>query len=64
MFEVTSPEGPRALKIFSEDFSSGRKGEIELARIQQQLKLRGHDCPTLVHGGKTAVRLAAVCFYS
>ena len=47
---------PRALKIYDEDFSSGSLGAIEQKRIQQQLSLQNHDCPSLVQvyaGGTT-----------
>ena len=60
VFELRSPSGPRALKIYDEKFSSGKLGEIEHGRIQQQLELEGHDCPSLVHvydGGMTEDRL-------
>ena len=60
VFEVESPSGLRALKIYDEEFSSGKMGEIEYNRIQQQLSLRDHDCPSLVHvydGGTTQDRL-------
>jgi serine/threonine protein kinase len=60
VFEVTSPEGPRALKIYDAKFSSGEKGEIEQRRIDQQLALRGHNCPNLVQiydGGSFEGRL-------
>lgn len=60
VFEVDSPDGPRALKIYDARFSSGKKGEIEYRRIEQQLELKGHDCPYLVQiyeGGKVEGRL-------
>lgn len=60
VFEVQSPSGLRALKIYDAEFSSGKMGKIEHNRIQQQLSLRGHDCPSLVHvyaGGTTENRL-------
>ncbi len=60
MFEVASPDGPRALKIYDAKFSSGEKGEIEYKRIEQQLALKGHDCPYLVQiydGGRVEGRL-------
>ena len=49
VFELQSPSGLRALKIYDERFSSGKMGEIEHSRIQQQLSLKDHDCPSLVH---------------
>ena len=60
VFEVQSPYGLRALKIYDEKFSSGELGEIEHNRIQQQLRLKDHECPSLVHvyeGGPTEDRL-------
>ena len=60
VFEIMSPDGPRALKIFDQDFSSGALGDIEHNRIQQQLSLQNHDCRSLVQvyeGGKTEDRL-------
>lgn len=60
VFEIDSPEGKRALKIFDAKFSQGKKGEIENKRISQQLKLKGHNCPYLVQifeGGKFEDRL-------
>lgn len=60
VFEVQSPDGPRALKIYDPKFSSGELGDIEYERIQKQLTLRGHDCPSLVQvydGGIFADRL-------
>jgi serine/threonine protein kinase len=60
VFEVMSPSGPRALKIYDAEFSSGKKGEIELSRIEHQLTLRGHSCPYLVQvyeGGEFERRL-------
>ena len=60
VFELQSPSGLRALKIYDEKFSSGKMGEIEHSRIQKQLELKDHDCPSLVHvyeGGMTEDRL-------
>jgi serine/threonine protein kinase len=60
VFEVVSPDGPRALKIYDAEFSSGAKGEIEHKRIEQQLALKGHGCPYLVQiddGGRFDGRL-------
>ena len=60
VFEVQSPYGLRALKIYDEKFSSGELGEIEYNRIQQQLRLKDHECPSLVNvyeGGRTEGRL-------
>ena len=60
VFEIRSPHGARALKIYDEEFSSGKMGDIEHSRIGQQLGLKGHTCPSLVHvyeGGWTEDRL-------
>jgi serine/threonine protein kinase len=60
VFEVSSPYGLRALKIYDAGFSAGEKGEIEQKRIDQQLALKGHDCSSLVEvyeGGKFEDRL-------
>jgi serine/threonine protein kinase len=60
VFEVLTPDGPRALKIYDLPFSSGKKGAIEYKRIEQQLELKGHDCPYLVKifdGGHVEGRL-------
>ena len=60
VFEIISPDGPRALKIYDQDFSLGALGDIEHDRIQQQLSLQNHDCRSLVQvyeGGKTEERL-------
>ena len=60
VFEIESPSGLRALKIYDAEFSSGKMGEIENSRIEQQLSLRDHDCPSLVHvyeGGRFEDRL-------
>jgi serine/threonine protein kinase len=60
VFEIDSPHGLRALKIYDAKFSEGEKGQIEQRRIEQQLTLKGHDCPFLVQiydGGKFEDRL-------
>src|SRR4051812_3955763 len=60
VFEIASPDGLRALKIYDAKFSSAEKGEIEYRRIEQQLTLKGHDCPYLVKifdGGRVEDRL-------
>lgn len=48
VFEVQTPDGARALKIYDAEFSADVRGEIERRRIEQQLGLMGHDCPFLV----------------
>ena len=60
VFEIDSPEGKRALKLYSAEFSAGQKGEVEQLRVKQQLGLIGHDCPSLVQiydGGEFEGRL-------
>jgi protein kinase-like protein len=60
VFEISSPDGPRALKIYDVDFSTGEKGEIEYKRIELQVALCGHDCASLVQvydGGRFEDRL-------
>jgi serine/threonine protein kinase len=60
VFEVNTPDGARALKVYSQRYSSGSVGETEEKRIAQQLTLKGHDCPHLVQifdGGKFEDRL-------
>ena len=60
VFELQSPYGLRALKIYDEKFSSEEMGKIEHSRIQKQLELKEHCCPSLVHvyeGGWTERRL-------
>ncbi len=48
VFEVRSPDGPRALKIYDKRFSEGARGETERKRIEHQLALSGHACPSLI----------------
>ena len=48
VFELDTPDGLRALKLYDEEFSSGKMGEIEHTRIEQQLQLKDHDCSSLV----------------
>ena len=60
VFELTSPAGPRALKVYDPKFSTGQLGDIEHHRIKQQLRLKNHDCRSLVQvyeGGFTDHRL-------
>ena len=60
VFEVVSPDGPKALKIYDAKFSAGKKGQIEQKRIDQQLALKEHECPFLVQvydGGRFEGRL-------
>lgn len=60
VFEINSPDGLRALKIYNAELSEGKKGRIELKRMEKQLALKGHDCPFLVQiyeGGKFEGRL-------
>jgi hypothetical protein len=48
VFEVISPDGLKALKIYNAELSAGKKGRIEERRLDKQLALKGHDCPFLV----------------
>lgn len=60
VFEVASPDGPRALKLYDPRFCTGETGELERKRIEQQLSLKGHNCPQLVEihdGGQFEGRL-------
>jgi serine/threonine-protein kinase len=60
VFSVDTPEGERALKIYDMEFSSGDKGKIEEKRVQQQVELGVHDCPSLnkiFDGGRFEDRL-------
>ena len=60
VFALDSPDGPRALKIYDEVFSTGAKGVIEERRIEQQKQLGNHDCEYLVKvydGGRFEDRL-------
>ena len=60
VFEIECPDGIRALKIYDPELSRGERGEVEKSRIEKQLKLRGHDCPSLVQvyeGGAFEERL-------
>ncbi|MYE24258.1 MAG: protein kinase [Gammaproteobacteria bacterium] len=60
VFEIRSPDGPRALKIYDREFSMGKLGDIEESRIDKQLSLKGHDCRSLVEiydGGRFEDRL-------
>ncbi len=47
-FSLQSPDGLRALKIISEDFSSGDRRAETAARAEKQFSLGIHDCPYLV----------------
>lgn len=53
VFSIDTPAGERALKIYDAEFSSGEKGKIEAKRIEQQVALGVHDCPSLIkiYGG-------------
>jgi serine/threonine protein kinase len=53
VYTVASPQGDLALKIYDAEFSTGEKGKVESKRIDQQVALGIHDCPSLVkvHGG-------------
>lgn len=60
VFELDTPHGNRALKIYTQKFSSGVLGDVELNRIDKQLQLCDHDCKSLINvydGGKTNDRI-------
>lgn len=60
VFEIATPIGVRALKMYDVEFSNGKLGAIELKRIEKQLELCGHDCDSLVQvyeGGRFENRL-------
>lgn len=60
VYEVKSPEGIFAFKLYDQKFSLGALGEIEEIRIKQQLALNGHGCPFLINvfeGGRFEERL-------
>lgn len=60
VYAISSPSGPRALKIYDLRFSSGEEGEIQSARVQMQVELGDHGCPYLVkvyEGGQFEDRL-------
>jgi serine/threonine protein kinase len=48
VFSIRSPAGELALKIHDLAFSTGAKGIIERTRIQRQIDIGQHDCPSLV----------------
>src|SRR5688572_15796485 len=47
VYEISSPYGLRSLKLYNADFSEN-EGEIGVKRIDQQIALGEHDCPSLV----------------
>ena len=60
VFSVETPQDERALKIYDVEFSSGEKGKIEEKRVQQQVEIGIHDCPSLIKvydGGRFEDRL-------
>ena len=60
VYEIESPEGLRALKIYDVAFSSGKVGETELRRVTEQVALGNHGCASLVRvydGGTFEERL-------
>lgn len=64
VYEVTSPDGPRALKLLDEDYSTGDARNESLRRVRMQCEQIGiHDCPNLVNvyeGGEFEDRLFLV----
>ena len=60
VYEVFSPDGPLALKLFDREYSDGNKGQETEKRITEQLKIGEHGCPYLVNvydGGRFGTRL-------
>lgn len=60
VFELDTPHGNRALKIYTKKYSSGELGAVELCRIDKQLELCNHDCKSLINvyeGGTTDGRI-------
>ncbi|MFC4313002.1 serine/threonine protein kinase [Steroidobacter flavus] len=60
VYTVASPDGELALKIYDEKFSTGDLGRVEAARVERQVALGRHACPTLVQvfdGGRFESRL-------
>ena len=48
VFELCSPNGFRALKIYDQEFSHGPLADKERKRIEQQLRFKNHNCSALV----------------
>jgi serine/threonine protein kinase len=60
VFRVNSPSGNRALKILDEKYSTGHQSEIQRKRVDLQVALGEHNCPSLVKvfgGGEFEGRL-------
>lgn len=60
VYEIVSPDGLRSLKICSAKFSTGPQREVGQKRIEQQVALGVHNCPSLVQvyeGGEFEDRL-------
>lgn len=49
VFQIETPEGDRALKLFSSKFSKGRRGDLTRRRLDLVIeKLRDHRFPSLI----------------
>ncbi|MBB5606129.1 MULTISPECIES: protein kinase domain-containing protein [unclassified Janthinobacterium] len=48
IFQVQSPAGPRAFKVFDPKFFAGESGDAERRRLEVQRRLIGHECASLV----------------
>jgi serine/threonine protein kinase len=60
VFGVNSPDGPKALKLFDLEFSTGDRGVESEKRVALQVGLGVHDCPYIVQtygGGRFEDRL-------
>lgn len=60
VYGIVTPNGERALKIYDEEFSTGERSRLQPERVQLQVGLGDHDCPSLVkvyEGGKFEERL-------
>ena len=49
VFEIHSPDGDRALKIYDQNFSNGPLADTERERLESQLRFKNHDCASLVN---------------
>jgi serine/threonine protein kinase len=60
VFTIVAPDGLRALKLYDEEFSTGKKGVVERKRIDQQVALGAHGFSHVVEvyeGGEFEGRL-------
>lgn len=60
VYGVRSADGERALKIYDEEFSTGERSHLQKERVELQVALGDHDCPSLIkvyEGGTFRERL-------